>query len=158
MDEAKKKLRENAVQKICRWMYDAGLPFNDVNYKSLRLAIEAIGQYDPSMKPPSHYKIRVKYLKKKLKHTNNIMKAWKEDQTKYGCSLMANGWMDRKHKSLINFLVNIPKGTKFVGSIDASSYSNMGEKIFELLDKFVQQIGEKNVIQVITDSTSANVL
>ncbi|KAL0462052.1 UNVERIFIED_CONTAM: hypothetical protein Slati_0092800 [Sesamum latifolium] len=71
---------------------------------------------------------------------------------------MADGWTDRKHRSLINFLVNSPKGTKFIGSVDASSYSYTGEKLFELLDKFVQQIGEKNVNQFITDSTSANVL
>ncbi|KAL0366956.1 UNVERIFIED_CONTAM: hypothetical protein Sradi_3585700 [Sesamum radiatum] len=47
---------------------------------------------------------------------------------------------------------------KFIGSVDASSYSHTGEKLFELLDKFGQQIGEKNVIQVITCSASANVL
>ncbi|KAL0367093.1 UNVERIFIED_CONTAM: hypothetical protein Sradi_3599400 [Sesamum radiatum] len=45
IDEAKKKLRENAVPKFCKWMYDAGLPFNAVNYESLGPAIEAIGQY-----------------------------------------------------------------------------------------------------------------
>ncbi|KAL0320370.1 UNVERIFIED_CONTAM: hypothetical protein Sradi_5298500 [Sesamum radiatum] len=158
IDKAKKKLRENAVQKICRWMYDAGPPFNAVNYESLGPAIEAIRQYGPGMKPPSYYEVRVKYLKKELEHTNNILKVWEEDQAKYGCSLMADGWTNRKHHSLINFLVNSPKGTKFIGSVDASSYSHTGEKLFELLDKYVQQIGEKNVIQVITDSASANVL
>ncbi|KAL0368321.1 UNVERIFIED_CONTAM: hypothetical protein Scaly_1051000 [Sesamum calycinum] len=47
---------------------------------------------------------------------------------------------------------------KFIGSVDAPSYCHMGEKLFEFLNKFVQQIREKNVIQVITDSASANVL
>ncbi|KAL0399788.1 UNVERIFIED_CONTAM: hypothetical protein Sradi_2322100 [Sesamum radiatum] len=136
IDEAKKKLRENAVQKICRWMYDAGLPFNAVNYKSLGPAIEAIGQYGPGMKPPSFYEVRVKYLKKALEHTNNILKAWEEDQAKYGCSLMADGWTDRKHRSLINFLVNSPKGTKFVGSVDASSYSHTAHCIDLMFEDF----------------------
>ncbi|KAL0455577.1 UNVERIFIED_CONTAM: hypothetical protein Slati_0896900 [Sesamum latifolium] len=137
IDEAKKKLRENAVQKICRWMYDAGLPFNVVNYESLGPAIEAIGQYGPGMKPPSYYEIRVKYLKKELEHTNNILKAWEEDQTKYECSLMADGWTDRKHRSLINFLVNSPKGTKFIGSVDASSYSHTGSPLLDMLRDFI---------------------
>ncbi|KAL0329281.1 UNVERIFIED_CONTAM: hypothetical protein Sradi_4914800 [Sesamum radiatum] len=157
IDETKKKLRENAAQKICTWIYDAGLPFNVVHCESLGPTIEAIGQYGPGMKPPSYYEVRVKYLKKEMEHTNNILKAWEEDQAKYGCSLMADGWTDRKHLSLINFLVNSAKGIKFIGSVDASSSSHTGEKLFELLDKFVQQIGENNVIQVITDA-SANVL
>ncbi|KAL0405582.1 UNVERIFIED_CONTAM: hypothetical protein Slati_3872100 [Sesamum latifolium] len=122
-------------------MYDAGLPFNAINYESLGPTIEAIGQYGPGMKPPFYYEVRVKYLKKELEHTNNILKAWEDDQAKYGCSLMADGWTDRKHRSLINFLVKSPK-----------------VKVYRLLDKFVQQIGEKNVVQIITESASANVL
>ncbi|KAK4423616.1 hypothetical protein Salat_1944500 [Sesamum alatum] len=112
-------------------MYDAGLPFNAVNYDSLGPAIEAFGQYGAGMKPHSYYEIRVKYLKKELEHTSNILKSWEADQAKYGCSLMADGWTDRKHRSLINFLVNSPKGTKFVESVDASSYSHTGEKLFK---------------------------
>ncbi|KAK4425496.1 hypothetical protein Salat_1743600 [Sesamum alatum] len=58
IDEGKKKLRENAIQKFARWMYDAGLPFNAVNYDSLGPAIKAFGQYGAGMKPPSYYEIR----------------------------------------------------------------------------------------------------
>ncbi|KAL0399918.1 UNVERIFIED_CONTAM: hypothetical protein Sradi_2335100 [Sesamum radiatum] len=102
-------------------MYDVDLPFNDVYYDSFMPTIEAIGQYDPGMKPPSYYEVRVKYLKKELEHTNNILKVWEDDQAKYGCLLIADGWTDRKHRSLINFLVNSPKEIKFIGYVDASS-------------------------------------
>ncbi|RZC02947.1 hypothetical protein D0Y65_017865 [Glycine soja] len=43
-------------------------------------------------------------------------------------------------------------GTQFVRSVDASEYMKTGQKIFELLDSFVEEIGEKNVIQVVTDN------
>ncbi|RVW24391.1 hypothetical protein CK203_093252 [Vitis vinifera] len=43
-------------------------------------------------------------------------------------------------------------------SIDPSSFMKTGEKTFELLDKFVECIGEKNVVQVITDNGSNYVL
>ncbi|KAA0032269.1 uncharacterized protein E5676_scaffold1327G00190 [Cucumis melo var. makuwa] len=43
-------------------------------------------------------------------------------------------------------------------SIDASSYVKDGKKMFELLDNFVERIGEANVVQVVTDSASANVM
>ncbi|RVW78976.1 hypothetical protein CK203_040167 [Vitis vinifera] len=42
--------------------------------------------------------------------------------------------------------------------IDASSMIKTGEKMFELLDKWVEQVGEKNVIQVITDNHSSYVM
>ena len=54
----------------------------------------------------------------------------------------------------MNFLVNCPSGTMFVKSIDASSFMKTGEKTFELLDAFVEQIGEVNVVQVISDNGS----
>ena len=43
-------------------------------------------------------------------------------------------------------------------SIDASSMIKTGEKMFELLDKWVEQVGEENVTQVITDNHSSYVM
>ena len=71
---------------------------------------------------------------------------------------MADGWTDRRNRTLINFLVNSPKGTMFIESIDASSYVKDGKKMFELFDNFVDRIGEANVGQVVTDIASANVM
>ncbi|KAG4943919.1 hypothetical protein JHK84_047983 [Glycine max] len=42
----------------------------------------------------------------------------------------------------------------FVRSVDAFEYMKTGRKIFELMDSFVEEIGEKNVIQVVTDNGS----
>lgn len=91
-------------------------------------------------------------------NTKNLMKDHKEDWVKYGCSIMSDGWSDRNQKTLINCLVNCPKGTMFIKSIDASSFVKDGQKLFELLDKYVDLVGEANVVQVVTDSASANVL
>ncbi|RWR93420.1 LOW QUALITY PROTEIN: hypothetical protein CKAN_02266900 [Cinnamomum micranthum f. kanehirae] len=84
------------------------------------------------------------------------MKGHRDDWVKYGCSIMMDGWTDKKGRTLFNFLVNCPKGTMFVESIDASSYSKDAEKMFQLIEKFVERIGEANVI--VTDSAAANVL
>ncbi|XP_028084270.1 uncharacterized protein LOC114285424 [Camellia sinensis] len=71
---------------------------------------------------------------------------------------MADGWKDKRNRALINFLVNCPRGSMFIESVDASSLSKDANKMFELLDNFVERIGEANVVQVVTDSASANVL
>lgn len=57
-DPYKKELRDRAVTKFARWMYDASIAFNAVKYKSFGPAVEAIGQYGPGMKPPSYHETR----------------------------------------------------------------------------------------------------
>lgn len=155
-DENKKKLRDIAVEKFATWMYDAGIPFNAVKYDSFEPCIEAIGQFGSGMKPPSYHEVWVKYLKE-LANTNSLLKSHEEDHAKFGCTIMADGWTDKKGRTLIIFLVNSPKGSVFIESVDASSYSHIDDKMFELLSKFMYRIGEKNVVQVVTDNASCNV-
>ncbi|KAI8551502.1 hypothetical protein RHMOL_Rhmol06G0191700 [Rhododendron molle] len=50
------------------------------------------------------------------------------------------------------------RGSMFVESVDASGYSTTGDKMYKLLDNFVEQIGEANVVQVVTDSAATNVM
>ncbi|KAL6513274.1 hypothetical protein OROGR_020760 [Orobanche gracilis] len=157
-NEAQKKLRFDAVRKFCRWMYDAGISFNALRYDSLGPAIEAIGVYGSGMKPPTYHEARVPMLKQEINHTKLLLKDNEIEKSVYGCSLMADGWRDRKGRSLINFLINTPRGSMFVESVDASSYSHTGQKMFELLDRFIQRVGPDDVVQVVTGSASNNVL
>ncbi|CAN1121523.1 hypothetical protein LINPERPRIM_LOCUS2227 [Linum perenne] len=71
-----------------------------------------------------------------------------------GCSIMSDGWTDRKQRSICNFLVNSPKGTVFIESLD-TSHSKNTQKVFEMLDDVVEKAGEENVIQIVTDNASA---
>ena len=56
-------------------------------------------------------------------------------EKKNGCSIMSEGWIDRKERTLANFLVNCSKGIMFMQSIDASLMIKTGRRMFELLDK-----------------------
>ncbi|RVW44200.1 hypothetical protein CK203_089453 [Vitis vinifera] len=106
---------------------------------------------------PTFHEVRVTNLKKELL-------SQKFDERSYGgmgekwMFTYVDGWTDRKERTLVNFLVNCSKGTMFMQSIDASSMIKTGEKMFELLDKWVEQVGEENVIQVITDNHSSYVM
>jgi len=46
------------------------------------------------------------------------------------CTIMTNGWIHKQRREIINFLVNNPKGTVFLNSIDASFISKIANKIF----------------------------
>ncbi|XP_061376093.1 uncharacterized protein LOC133318146 [Gastrolobium bilobum] len=141
-----KEAMARTIQYIERFLCTNGLPFNVVRSRSFKLMIEAVGNYGPHLKPPSYHECRVPLLKKEMEYTKELLKDHEVQRATYGCSIMSDGWTDRKNRTLINFLVNCPSGTMFMKSVDASSYVKTGEKIFELLNTFVEEIGEKNVI------------
>ncbi|RVW31208.1 hypothetical protein CK203_082872 [Vitis vinifera] len=143
---------------ITKWMYEATILFNAITYPSFQLMIEAIGQYGVGMKRPTLHEVRVTNLEKELTLTKDLMKDHMVEWEKNGCSIMSDGWIDRKEITLVNFLVKCSKVTMFMQSIDASSMIKIREKMFELLDKWIKQVGEKNVIQVITDNYSSYVM
>ena len=68
---------------------------------------------------------------------------------------MSDGLKDEiTKKDIINFLVNSPKGLVFLRSIDISKFMKTAETLFKCLDDVVEEIGEQNVIQVVTDNAS----
>ncbi|GKV34703.1 hypothetical protein SLEP1_g43053 [Rubroshorea leprosula] len=152
------KARERTIQYIARCFYQAGIPFNATRLDSFKVMVEVIGQYGLGLKPPSYHEIRVPLLKKELQLTKNLMKNRQEIWAKIGCSIMSDAWSDRRHRSIINFLVNCTAMTMFMESVDASSYTKIRDKLYELLDAFVEKIREENVVQVIMNNGSNYVL
>ncbi|KAF7140245.1 hypothetical protein RHSIM_Rhsim06G0070600 [Rhododendron simsii] len=67
-----------------------------------------------------------------------------------------NAWTDRKRRSIMNLCVNYKQGTCFLSSKEDSETSHTGVYIFEYVDKFIEDIGPQNVVQVVTDNASNN--
>ncbi|KAJ0827110.1 putative ubiquitin-conjugating enzyme E2, ribonuclease H-like superfamily [Helianthus annuus] len=153
-DACDKELRGRTIQTIAAFFYQAGIAFNVAKLDAFQEMIAAIRNYGPNLKPPSYHELRVPLLKNEVDNVEKWIEEQKVEWSKTGCSIMLDGWTDRRHRTLINFLVNSSKGTVFMESTDASAYMKTVEKVFELLDKFVEQVGESNVVQVITDNGS----
>jgi len=83
-----------------------------------------------------------------------ILKEFKEEWKRTSCTIMSDGWTDKKRRSICNFLVNSPKGTVFLYSLDTSDISKIADKVFKMLDDVVEFVGEENVVQVITDNAA----
>nr|XP_009763341.1 PREDICTED: uncharacterized protein LOC104215278 [Nicotiana sylvestris] len=157
LDSCRKSLRERALDAFARWMYDAGLPFNCVNYTdSFGEFIVAVGQYGPGMKPPTYHEVRVPCLKKEVEKTDKIIEEQKAQWKIYGCSIMMDKWTAKNGKMVINVLVNSPRGSVFLESYDASDSSTNSNKMFNLSEKTILKVGPENVVQVVTDNTSEN--
>lgn len=153
-----KELREKACTDIARWFYDAGISFNAATYNSFHVMIEAIGQFGPGMKPPSMYELRVPLLAKEVKTVKNQEEVHKKEWAQKSCSILSDGWRDSVvQKDIINIMVNSPKGSIFVKSMDVSDVSKNANMLFDILDKMVDEVGEANVVQVITDNAAAYV-
>ena len=116
--------------------------------------VQMIGDFGRGLDPPSYHEMRVTYLKKEVDYTKALLEDYKKEWKKTGCMLMSDGWSDRKNRSICNFLVNSPKGTIFLASIDTSEISKTKEKVFAMLDDFVEKIGEEHVVQVVTDNAA----
>ncbi|XP_013620220.1 PREDICTED: uncharacterized protein LOC106326833 [Brassica oleracea var. oleracea] len=115
--------------------------------------IQSIGLYRPGLKPPSMYELRVPLLNKEGQNTLVQIEDNKKEWASKGCSLMSDGWRDSvAKKDIVNFLVNSPKGSVFIKSKDVSEVVKDATLLFKLLDDMVEEIGEANVVQVITDN------
>ncbi|KAL7608742.1 hypothetical protein Lser_V15G11849 [Lactuca serriola] len=152
------KDREPVTRALCRLIYGEALPFNLVKSPLWKEALRLVGEYGKGLKLPSYHEARVTYLKKEVECVEKGLNEYKEEWKKTGCTLMSDGWTDGKQRSITNFLVNIPSGTVFVKSIDTSSFAKDANKLLEMLNSIVEEIGEENVVQVVTDSASAYVL
>ncbi|XP_028220244.1 uncharacterized protein LOC114401864 [Glycine soja] len=115
---------------------------------------EMIGKYGPGYRPPSYHDIREKLLKQAVQKTDDSLQEFRDEWKRTGCSIMSYGWTDKKRRSICNFLVNSPKGTIFLYSLDTSDISKTTDKVFKMLDDVVKFVGEENVVQVITDNAA----
>jgi len=116
--------------------------------------IELVERHGQGMKPPSYHEIRVKYLNQQVAATMEALDEHKAYWKKTGCTIMTHGWTDKRRRTILNFLVNSPKRTVFLKSIDASYFSKTTEKVFKLMDDIVEVVGEENVVQIVMDNTA----
>ncbi|KAF6171638.1 hypothetical protein GIB67_042153 [Kingdonia uniflora] len=154
-----KKALENTHGYIADFFYENSISFNCARSDSYSKMMQAIVQYNDSstFKPPSYIDLRVKILKKK-EETSNWVDNFTVHWETYGVTIMTDWWTDGKGRTLINFLVNCPKGTVFLKSIDGSARIHNAELIYKMLKDVIEEVGEKNVIQICTDNASNYVL
>lgn len=150
-----KEHRNQVCLDIGRFFYENGIPFNCARSPSYFNMLRSVGNFGRGLKPPTMHELRTWVLDEEVKTTSGIVDEIKSTWRKTGVSILSDGWSDMRNRSLINFLVNNPHGTVFLKTIDASDCVKDAQKLFELLDGIVEEIGEDIVVQVITDNASA---
>ncbi|XP_057954145.1 uncharacterized protein LOC131148466 [Malania oleifera] len=116
------------------------------------LSLPNLPLVSPCFKSPSMHEMRTWILNDEVKDIDGMLKDHKKASKEYGCSIMVDGWTDGCSRVLLNLLVNSPAGTWFLKSIDAFDSIKNGDLMFKYMDEVVEEVGEENVVQVITDN------
>ncbi|XP_058741039.1 uncharacterized protein LOC131613382 [Vicia villosa] len=122
--------------------------------KSFKKMFEYAIKHGIGFKPPTYHEIRVKYLDYYYGQINNDLEEHRAVWRKLGYTIMTDGWTNRRRRTILNFLVNSPKGTVFLNSIDASDITKTADKIFKMIDDIIEEVGEENVVQVVTNNAA----
>ncbi|CAI0443975.1 unnamed protein product [Linum tenue] len=151
----KKELRKKACKIISKWFYENVLPFNSSRSYTYPQMWKDVARHGPGFKPPSYHELRETFMKEEIKVVEEKLEIFKDEWKTMGCTIMSDGWTDRKRRCLCNFLANSPRGIVFIESVDTSDFPKTASKVFEMLDDIVEKVGEENVVQVVTDNASA---
>ncbi|KAH6830022.1 hypothetical protein C2S53_001313 [Perilla frutescens var. hirtella] len=150
-----KACRDRVLDKMSNVFYDNRISLYAATTDSYKEMIEEIRRYGPGLVPPSMYELRVHLLKKKVDVVNLQMLDYKKEWAIKGCSILFNGWRDSvANKKIVNFLINSPKGSVFLRSVDAFNITKDAYTLLRMLNDIIQEVGESNVIQVVTNNTS----
>ncbi|ERN06086.1 hypothetical protein AMTR_s05529p00004610 [Amborella trichopoda] len=111
---------------VGKWFYDKGIPFDAVN-----------SPYFPLM-------------------VNAIQRAGLGNWPRTGITLMSDGWLNKvSKKEIVNLFAYSPKGTTFLSSKDVSWTKKDANFYGRLYDQIVEEVGDKHVVQFITDNARA---
>ncbi|KAK2660737.1 hypothetical protein Ddye_007270 [Dipteronia dyeriana] len=107
------------------------------------------------VQPPSTFEIRHKYSNTGYKEIKEYVDNFKTKWEKYGCTVMCDGWTGSTRLSIIDFMVYCKCHTIFLKFVDASDKIKDHQYIYGFIKYVVKEVSEKNVVQIVTDNSSA---
>ncbi|XP_057838522.2 uncharacterized protein LOC131048545 [Cryptomeria japonica] len=116
--------------------------------------VDAIAICGAGFKAPSDSEISGPILIELVADVKATLEEHREIWKKKGCTIMTDGWTDRRNRTLLNFLVSSAGGTMFIKSIDASAHSKNATYLCEVIEEVIYEVGEENVVQVVTDNAA----
>jgi hypothetical protein len=149
-DPAGSDKQEKVSMAVGRFLYDAGVPLDAVNSVHFQPMIDAIASTGGRPEVLSYHDLRGSVLKKSLDEVTAQLEFYKGSWARTGCSVLADEWKTDKGRTLMNFSVYCPEGTMFLKSVDATEIVTSSDALYELLKSVVEEVGEINVVQVIT--------
>lgn len=137
---------------IGQFFYDIGVPLDAVNSASFQTMVDAISSQRAGVALPSYHDLRSSVLKGSVQEVRDDIDQCIEHLGNTGCSILVDEWVSERGRTLINFVVYSSGRTVFLRSADITNMVNSVDAMFELLTAVVVEVGERNVLQVITNN------
>ena len=139
---------------VAKIFYSAGIPFNARDNFDFHVMCEAIGRFGWGYVPPTISRLRGTLLEGQVLEIDEMRRSHESAWKVGGCTLMSDGWTDKRQRSIINFLVNSSKGSFYLYSIDASAETKTADYLASTLEEAMEKIGVQNVVQICTDNAT----
>ena len=141
---------------ISKFFLFNGIPSNAANSKPYyQSMIDTIAETGPGIKGPTGYQIGNAFLEEEVQELEVYMNTLKAKWTVYGYTIMCDGWSSRTRKPIINFMVYCDRSMIYLSSVDTTNIPKTVDYIFSHMDKIVEEVGEENVVQVVTDNEAS---
>ncbi|XP_076944593.1 uncharacterized protein LOC143615327 [Bidens hawaiensis] len=148
-------LERNAVDmKITRSLCANGISFNVLRNPHFIEMLNATKKAPASYIPPSYEKTRTTLLDECVRDVEKELAPMKDTWYTQGVSIVLDGWLNVKHKPLINVLAVNSRGAMFMEAHDFSVVEKKGEEIAKYLIGAIETVGPNNVLQVVTDNAA----
>uniref|UniRef100_A0A1J3F2C9 BED-type domain-containing protein n=1 Tax=Noccaea caerulescens TaxID=107243 RepID=A0A1J3F2C9_NOCCA len=145
--------RKEVTSSISKFFHHVGVPSEAVSSLYFQKMVELIGLYGEGFVVPSSQLFSGRLLQDEISTIRGYLREYRSSWSVTGCSIMADTWTNAEGKTMISFLVSCPRGVYFHSSIDATDVTEDALSLFKYLDKLVEDIGEENVVQVVTQNT-----
>ncbi|XWS11656.1 hypothetical protein CRYUN_Cryun37aG0018000 [Craigia yunnanensis] len=153
-DPKEESLSKQNKKCIGRFFFETGIDFKVVNSPSFQRMINDThcpGQ--TKYKIPSCQELKGWILKDEVKEMHEYVNKIRQSWANTGCSILLDGWIDEKGRSLVSFIVDCPQGPIYLRSSDVSASVDDINTLQLLLDRVIDEVGVENVVQIIAFST-----
>ncbi|CAN6294012.1 unnamed protein product [Urochloa humidicola] len=147
--------KRRAVECMSAWFNEAGIPFKTTCLQSFDLMLEAIAKCSHNLHGPSLDELDGPLLKREVLAISDSIEALKKSWALEECSIIADKNLDSDGNRILNLAVDCSLGVSFLRSVQLPSDSCDQTLVFQLIDSCIEEVGEKNVVQIVTDIHSA---
>lgn len=115
-----KERQRMAEIEIARTIIECNLSFHILRVDRWKRMVKAIAAVGPCGEwyGVTYNDMRTKKLDEERARIDKSLEPVRTGWAKYGCSIIADGWSDRKRRGIINIMVSCPLGTYFLRAVD----------------------------------------
>lgn len=139
---------------IARCFYSQGISFNMArNPYYLESYMYAASHDLPGYTPPSYNELRTTLLDREKANIENLFEPVRFKWGEKGVTIVCNGWSDLERQPRINFFAVSDSVPMFLRAVNCEGLVMDMDQIASIIRSVILEVGMKNVVQVVTDSS-----